>query len=311
MLQINRIDPELSKHFQASVQTDPPISRQTLKQVRDISIERIEAKPVYGSTLPRVTSISTPDGELDLYIFEPTQTDTTNPCLIWFHGGGFIMGHAKDMWHGPQFAERTRCTVISVGYRLAPEHPFPAGLNDGFAVLNWVHDNASDLGIDPARIAIGGASAGAGLAAGLAIFNRDQGGPKLRFQLLLYPMIDNLHDTSSGRISDHPIWQRADSFAAWEMYLNGTPEQRASSYAAASRATDLTNLPEAFITVGDVDLFVDENADYAKRLTKSEVPCALRIYPGVYHGAEVAGAKTKIGCQMIDDYIAALSAAFT
>lgn len=123
-------------------------------------------------------------------------------------------------------------------------------------------------------------------------------------------MIDNLHDSPSGRIPDHPVWCRADSFAAWEMYLDGTPGLTASPYAAPSRVQKIDSLPPAFISVGDVDLFLDENADYAARLKQSGGICGYMSYPGVFHGGEVAGAKTRVGRRMIDDYVAALQSAF-
>ncbi len=211
------------------------------------------------------------------------------------------------MWFGPMFEERTGFTVVSVAYRLAPEHPFPAALHDAYAALGWVFGTGADvLGLDTTKIAIGGASAGGGLAAGLALFNRDRGGPPIGLQLLLYPMLNNLHDTASGRIKDHPVWCRADSQAAWEMYLNGNPATAASCYAAASRAADCRELPPVFIAVGEVDLFLDENRDYAQRLLASGVACNFRRYPGMYHGGEVAGIETEIGRCMTQDYVAAL-----
>ncbi len=215
------------------------------------------------------------------------------------------------MWFGPMFEERTGFTVVSVAYRLAPEHPFPAALHDAYAALGWVFGTGADvLGLDTTRVAIGGASAGGGLAAGLALFNRDRGGPPIGLQLLLYPMLDNLHDTASGWIEDHPVWCRADSLAAWEMYLSGKPAIAASCYAAASRAADCRELPPVFIAVGEVDLFLDENRDYAQRLLASGVACNFRTYPGMYHGGEVAGIETEIGRSMTQDYVAALRHAF-
>jgi acetyl esterase/lipase len=159
-------------------------------------------------------------------------------------------------------------------------------------------DNAEELGIDPNRLAIGGASAGGGLAAGLALKNRAEANHPLCSQLLLYPMIDNLHNTESGQITNHPIWTRASSFNAWEMYFNGEPGSDASPYAAASRADDLAGLPPAYICVGVEDLFRDEDIDYAKRLMAAAVPCELAIFPGVFHAAEVFLPDTVISRRM-------------
>ena len=177
MRQIDHVNSGLLPQLLTRCDLDLPITRRTLKAVRDRSSQRIATKPAFGTTAPRSEVIATPDGPVCLDILEPKGRSKCNPCLLWLHGGGYIMGQSKDMWNGPLFAEKTGCTVVSVDYRLAPEHPFPAGLNDAFSALNWVHNNADTLQIDPSRIAVGGASAGAGLAAGLALYTRDRGGP--------------------------------------------------------------------------------------------------------------------------------------
>lgn len=147
-------------------------------------------------------------------------------------------------------------------------------------------NDAKALGIDEHRVAIGGASAGGGMAAGVALMNNDKDNFPLQLQLLLYPMIDNLHATVSGKLENHPIWKRSTSFNAWEMYLDGIPAKLASPYAAATRATDLTGLPPVYLCVGSEDLFRDENIDYAQRLLAAGVPCEFSIFPGLYHGAD-------------------------
>ncbi len=124
------------------------------------------------------------------------------------------------------------------------------------------------------------------MTAGVVLMARDRGGPALCFQLLIYPMIDNLHDTPSGQFTNHLVWSRSTSFAAWEMYLGGVPGVDASPYACASRAQDLTGLPPAYVCVGAEDLFRDEDVDYARRLIANGVPCELAVYPGMFHGAD-------------------------
>ena len=124
------------------------------------------------------------------------------------------------------------------------------------------------------------------MAAGVALMSRDRGGPALAYQLLLYPMIDNLHDTPSGQFTNHPVWNQRTSFNAWEMYLDGVPGKDASPYAAAARATDLSGLPPAYVCVGAMDLFRDEDIDYARRLIAADVPCELSVYPGLFHGGD-------------------------
>lgn len=205
-------------------------------------------------------------------------------------------------------AHKVDITVCSVQYRLAPEYPFPAAINDAYSVLQWMTSDQGvlSLGIDVDRIAIGGPSAGGGLSAGVSLMARDKGGPKLCFQLLLYPMIDNMHDTVSGQLENTPAWNKETSHNAWEMYLNGNPGKKAPAYAAAARADDLTGLLPAYICVGTDDLFRDEDIEYARRLMAANVPCELAVFPGVYHGADmdVPGARV---CQRLEQsYLAAL-----
>ena len=177
--------------------------------------------------------------------------------------------------------------VASVEYRLAPEHPFPAPVEDCYAGLQWVVANAESLGVDSARLAIGGASAGGGLAAGLGLLVRDRAEIDIGFQFLIYPMIDDRNVTeSSHAITDPRVWNRAANLAGWNAYLEGQAgTEGVSRYAAAARADDLTGLPSTYLVVGDLDLFVDENVDYANRLRVAGVPVELHVYPGAFHGS--------------------------
>lgn len=310
MRQIHRVAPTL-RQIMATDDDMLPILRENIDAIRKKWGAVYDSRPTGGDVIPRQDTIEGPNGPVDLFIFDGTAPESgPKPCMIWLHGGGHIMGPGRDMWNGPLFAEGADCVVVSVDYRLAPEHPYPAALLDSFATLQWIHANASALNIDPSRIAIGGASAGGGLAAGLCLHNRDHGNLPVCFQLLLYPMLDNLHDTVSGQQVDHPIWCRADSFAAWEMYLNGRPLAAAPACAAPMRANDLSGLPPAFIPVGDVDLFWDENREYAARLRDAGVPATCKSYPGMIHAGEVSGAQTELGRQMLADYIGALHSAF-
>lgn len=197
--------------------------------------------------------------------------------------------------------------VVSVDYRLAPEHPFPAALDDCYAALGWVHRNADILGIDPTRLAVGGDSAGGGLAASLAQVALDRGGPKLCFQLLQYPMLDDRTALRSGL--DGLVWTMRSNRWAWRSYLGHAltaPEHR--PFASPSRRTDLDGLPPAWIGVGSVDLFYDECVDYAARLEAAGVPCDLHIEPGMYHGAETLRPKAPAMIAFLDRLVAALAA---
>ncbi len=282
-LDYDRLDPELAVILPALPPELADIRRDNIASVRE-SMAAGAIPPPPEALEPVADSVPTADGDVPVYVYR-RPSDAIQPCLLWIHGGGYILGAAQDD-RSRGIAEQLDCTVVSVDYRLAPEHPFPAGPEDCHAALLWVVENAERLRIDPSRLAIGGASAGGGMAAGVALMNRDRGGPELAMQLLIYPMIDNLHDTPSGQYTNHPVWNRQTSFNAWEMYLDGVPGKDASPYAAASRATDLTSLPPAYVCVGSEDLFRDEDIDYARRLIEAGVPCEIAVYPGLFHGAD-------------------------
>ena len=206
-------------------------------------------------------------------------------CIYWMHGGGLIMGsHLLDDARFDNWCQRFGIVAVSVDYRLAPETPYPGPIEDCYQGLRWVHDKAEMLGVDPTRIGIGGASAGGGLAASLALLARDRGELALQYQLLIYPMIDDRRITVSSQW-EVPMWPPASNTLGWTAYLGdkiGTAD--VSPYAAAARATDLRGLPPALIAVGGIDGFVDEDIDYAARLNRAEVPTELHVYPGAPHG---------------------------
>ena len=298
------IDPDLKPLLDANPPR-PPLSLDTLAQFRQSAVDVPVRETFPTAVAPERHQIEGPGGALDIYQFTPSTVSSTTPALLWLHGGGYIMGEAEDLWFGALFAENANVRVFSVDYRLAPEHPFPAARDDAFTALRWLHRESATLNVLPDRIAIGGASAGAGLAAALALFNRDQAGPSLAFQLLLYPMLDHLHNTPSGNMPV-PVWTRDTSLAAWDMYLGGAQPTTTSVPATEE---NLSNLPPAFLSIGETDLFLDETRDYAARLTAAGISAELKTYPGVYHAAERHGYHTKIGRQMTDDYVAALVAA--
>jgi len=298
------LDPELRPILDMPALAE--ITRNNLHEVRDAVQEMQAAMAVPSATVTvKQRSIPAADDGLDLYIFQPDKVAKNNPALLWIHSGGYIMSGANDSL-AQLIAEKTAITVISVDYRIAPEHPYPAGAEDCYAALMWVHDNAVDLGIDASRIAIGGQSAGGGLAACVALMSRDRKGPDLVFQYLLYPMLDNLHDTPSGKLDHHVVWSRQTSLNAWEMYLNGTPGLDASPYASASRATDLSGLPPAFLSVGEQDLFRDECIEYAQRLMSANVPTQFEVYPGMFHAGEIMIPAAKVSQRMQNSYLQVL-----
>jgi acetyl esterase/lipase len=232
-----------------------------------------------------------PDGDPDVTvrIYRPVGTSAstaTLPGIYYIHGGGMVLGDvAGEDATASTLCEQVGAVVVSVEYRLAPEHPHPAPVEDCYAGLTWTAKNAAELGIDPTRLAVYGGSAGGGLALGTVLLARDRGGPALAFMMPIYPMIDDTNTTASSQeITDIGIWDRAGNIEAWSWYLGGKP---ADQYAAPTRATDLSGLPPAFIDVGTVDMFRDEDIAFATRLMQAGVPCELHVNPGSYHASEV------------------------
>ncbi|MFT6290118.1 MAG: acetyl esterase/lipase [Ilumatobacter sp.] len=217
-------------------------------------------------------------------VYAPTDRDSSCGAILWIHGGGMVMMSADgDDFEAASFASAHRCIVASVDYRLAPEASAPGLVDDCFAALTWLANQASEMGIDATRIMIGGASAGAGLAAGTALRARDAGGPALVGQMLRYPMLDHRNETpSSHAIHDLRVWNRSANIAAWEAYLGGAEP---TAYSSPSLATDLSALPPAHINVGTFDMFHDEDVAYAAALNRAGVPCELHVYPGAFHAS--------------------------
>jgi acetyl esterase/lipase len=301
ILDYDKLDPELRPALEQMPPLD--ITRENVAQIRAAMAARRLPSAVEVDS--EHASVATQDGAVDVYIYRKTSRPH-QPALLWIHGGGYLLGSAQDE-RARVIAAELDITVVSVDYRLAPEHPFPAGPEDCLAALEWMIREAASLGIDPTRLAIGGASAGGGMSAGVALMNRDRANHPLRLQLLLYPMIDNLHDTESGQYENHPIWNQGTSFRAWEMYLNGTPGLAASPYAAAARATDLAGLPPAYICVGSEDLFRDEDVEYARRLIAAGVPCELTVFPGLYHGGDMFVPGAAVSRRLQRSFLAALA----
>jgi len=242
-------------------------------------------------------------------VYEPADHQAPSGALLWMHGGGLVMG-SPESGHAlcSRLAASHGVVVVSVDYRLAPEDPFPAGLDDCVDALAWIHDHASDLDVDVERIAVGGDSAGAGLAACLAQRAHDEGGPSICFQLLQYPMLDDRTPRSDDE--DAMVWSAASNRYAWSAYL-GHPagEQDPPAYAAAARRTDLTGLPPAWIGIGDIDLFHDEAVDYARRLGDAGVEVELHVEPGMYHAADVFVPEAPSMVQFRERMVTALGAA--
>ena len=222
--------------------------------------------------------------------YVPDAKADASAALYWIHGGGMVLGEvAMDDAKCAGIAQELNIVVASVDYRLAPEHPYPAPMEDCYSGLTWFFSQAEAMGLDSARIAIGGGSAGGGLAAGLALLARDRGEVAPCFQLLTFPMLDDRNATpSSHAIDDFRVWNRPANLAGWNAYLSGNAGgDDVPVYAAPARATDLSGLPPAIVTVGDLDMFLDEDIAYAQALLQAGVPTELHVYPGAFHGSNV------------------------
>jgi acetyl esterase/lipase len=230
-----------------------------------------------------VDRVAPGDPDVPVRLHRERAADGPRPCLISIHGGGYVIGsHLGDDGRFNRWSPLLGCVGISVGYRLAPETPYPGPLEDCYTALRWAYRNAPDLGIDPARIGIIGGSAGGGLAAGLALLARDRAEVPVAFQVLSYPMLDD-ELTSSGQ-ADAPLWPPAANQFGWRSYLSGfRAGDDVPGYAVPARAADLAGLPPAFITVGNLDGLLDEDIDYARRLIAAGVPTDLHVFADGAH----------------------------
>ncbi|MEF2280402.1 alpha/beta hydrolase [Deinococcus sp. YIM 134068] len=228
--------------------------------------------------------------DVTVYLYRPLAGQQNTAALLYLHGGGFITGSA-EAYHRQcaRFARELGLLVVNVEYRLAPETPFPGPLEDCYAALRWMKAQAASLGSDPARIAVAGDSAGAGLAAALAQLAHDRGEVAPAFQLLLYPMLDDrtvLETNHEGR--GEFVWTPTSNLLGWSSYLGRKPTlEAAPEYAAPARRADLSGLAPAWIGVGTLDLFFPEDREYARRLNEAGVPCEFHEVEGAYHAGEL------------------------
>ena len=236
-------------------------------------------------------------------VYEPTTTTFLTAGVVFFHGGAFVMGdlaseHARCL----RYSADGNCVVVSVEYRLAPEHPFPAGLEDCYCALEWTAENAAALRIDPSRIAVGGISAGGALAAATALLARDRKGPQLALQLLICPVIDDRMLTDSmGRFADTPVWDSTNNAAMWTQYGGGTVPS--SKYASPGREQDFTNLPMACIVTAGHDPLRDEGIEYAQALMRAGVPVELHQIAGAFHGFDQVVPDAEISKRALDEQV--------
>jgi triacylglycerol lipase len=273
----------------------PPLtlSEETLPALRAAKWPIVGDPVPAGAVTMDVRRVPGPRGapEVGLVIYAPSEARGRRPCVLYIHGGGYVAGTAGELEPVHRSLALTAdCVIVSVEYRLAPETRFPGAIEDCYAALGWTVANAELLNIDAARVGVMGESAGGGLAAALALMCRDRGKYGLAFQQLIYPMLD---DRTCARPDPHPfagefVWTAGNNAFGWASLLGVAPgADEVSCYAAAARARDLAGLPPAFISTGALDLFVDEDIEYARRLNRAGVPVELHVYAGAYHGFDL------------------------
>lgn len=259
-----------------------------VRRAKDVTVERV--------------------GPISVRMYRPSfGVRAPSPALLWIHGGGYVMGNAAvDDAVCRHFARELGIIVASVDYRLAPEHPFPVPLHDCHDALAWLANRPE---VDATRIAIGGASAGGGLTAALALLARERGEVRPVFQLLTYPMIDD-RTTARSDVDETNFrgWDNAANYFGWQSYLDAVPGSSGiSAFAAPARCEDLSGLPPAWIGTGSLDLFCEEDITYANSLTAAGVECELLVIDGAFHGFDLASPNAGISRQFRDAQTKALA----
>ncbi|HET6501506.1 MAG TPA: alpha/beta hydrolase [Amycolatopsis sp.] len=305
------LDPELVAVAAVLPKMDLSDLVSTREAARLVALRR----PVYEPRIPlSVREVTVPHGAADVpvRVYAPAEHSGPLPGLLYLHGGGFVMGDLSTVdFRARMLADRAGVVVIAVDFRLAPEHPYPAPLEDTYAVLEWAAAKGEEYGIDPERLGVLGESTGGNLAAALALMTRDRQGPRLIAQFLDAPTVDDRLDTPSmTTMPDTPMWQSVNSPLSWRYYLRGTAEPGSAevpAYAAPARAEvkDLSGLPPAFVTAYQIDPTRDEVLDFARRLVQAGVPTEIHHYGEAFHLAHIIPG-TAIGARMITDRVEAI-----
>jgi len=246
--------------------------------------------------------ITRPDGsKLRLCVYAPHDLKENVPGLLWIHGGGYSIGiPEQDDAYILRFVKASGCVVVSPDYTLSLDKPYPAALDDCYAALLWLYENGARYGMRQNQIFVGGNSAGGGLAAALTLLARDNGKVPVAFQMLLYPMIDD-RPTDSSTDNDAPLWYSTINDASWKLYLDKHYRSESSPiYAAASRASDYTNLPPTCSFVGSIEPFADETVTYIENLKASDIPTHFKVFDGCFHAFDQICPDTEISKEATD-----------
>ncbi|MGN6475427.1 MAG: alpha/beta hydrolase [Mycobacteriales bacterium] len=301
----------LASHLPPTDLSDPVRARQQIRSL--IASVRAGRRPSWTQRVSiEHATIPADDGHaIPVRVYVPNTGAGPRGGMLHIHGGAFVTGDLDvSETHSGRMADAANIVVVDVDYRLAPEHPFPTGFEDCYTALCWLAAQAANLGVDVARLAVGGESAGGALSAAVALAARDRGGPPLAYQLLLYPVLDDSLTSHSVRtMTDTPMWDAPNSALMWRHYL-GPVEQRGevSPYAAPARAIatarGLAGLPPAYILACEHDPLRDEELRYAAELALAGVPVELHLVPGTFHGFD--GFPTQIGKRITAEYLDSL-----
>lgn len=308
-----RVDPEVAAVLDtipALDLADIPLARAQRAELARASIDAAASVPGVSTRVHRVPGL-TGRPEVEVRVHRPVGGPDTAAVVLWIHGGGHVMGSAdQDDPFLREMVSVQRCTAVAVEWRHAPQWPYPAAIEDCYAVLRWLHDHGPAQGLNPDQIVVAGASSGGGLAAGLALLTRDRGEVALAAQVLIYPMLDDRSITASSRyVTDERIWNHRSNDLAWRAYLGSLSGSAVPSYAAPARAEDLSGLPWTWLATGELDLFVDEDVDYANRLRDAGVSTELVVYRGAVHGFDVFAPEAAVSRRFRADRTVALGQA--
>jgi acetyl esterase/lipase len=311
------LDPEVAEAFAPFA----PPAGSTPPAVGDVATRRAVLEPVFrhgDGAQPFPDDVTITDHEVTgfdgatirarWYVRKDTSSEP-GPAVLYAHGGGMIVGDI-DMFDGlvSRYVSASGTSILSVDYRLAPEHPHPAPVEDVYAALGWLHEHAAELGVDPARIGVFGDSAGGGLAAAVSILARDRGGPPIAKQILVMPMLDDRTVTPDPQLAPFAVWTWDDNRTGWEALLGpaaGGPDTPA--HAAPARVGDPSGLPPAYIEVGQLDIFRDEDLTYAMRLGRAGVPVEFHLHPGVPHEFDFIAFDSAAARRVIADRVRVLA----
>ena len=298
-----KLDPELEPIFDAVFADSGAMPRlprgdwQGRRQASQASSDMFEKMlPAHDNVNVKDFSVASADGtSIALRWYKPANSQS-RAAVLYTHGGGkFLCDAAMYDPICKHYAVQADVAVLSVDFRLPPEHPYPALAEDCYAGLVWLAEHANELGVDLSRIGVMGDSGGGGIAAGVALMARDNSGPKIAKQLLIYPMLDDRNTVEDPALLQFATWNYDDNYTGWQCYVgDAIGSQGVSAYAAPSRETDLSGLPDAFIDVGELDIFRDESIDYATRLVQAGSSVEFHLYPGAPHGFELFGFPTQI-----------------